>query len=256
MIKFFDPTGIIQAIARYVAFPHHPHDNVCFHGLPFAHNREHIANLRMNYAKAILWFSYMNHNGLNSNCSSFAEYLRSSAALNILKLKECFSYFGDLFLYRGQHLNFGDVVAIFYLRNKEFEEGGFFSLELRDKRILDFALKSKEDAESKDYLRTYTSSLKRSLGVEYFPLNELLGITKSIFISDFHFLTCVSYEINRQTGNLEPLFIGQDGRNVSMEHDKRKILLPPFGNIELTFMSDNVAPEEDVPAFVLCSKPF
>jgi hypothetical protein len=255
MEELFDPTRIVERVAEYVAFPDHPHDEACFYGLPFAHDRERVRRVRKDFAQATIRFYCMNHLGLRSNCSSFAEYLRTRRKVDAGKMPNLFSYLGSMYPYNGQHLTFGDVLAIQYLRDEGFSNG-FFDSEVRDQTLFEAAARRREDAESPCFLRAYARGLSGDASREIVGRRELLRLSRNFFLGDYHFLTCVGYEIHGETGNLEPVFLGQNGRNFPTSRKEKRILLPPFGNLELSFLSRHVAPGTHTPALVFCSKPF
>lgn len=256
MRNFFDPTGAITEITEYVGYPEHTHDNVSFYGLPHANNKERIAEIRTEYARKTTHFAYMNHCGLQSNCASFAEYLQRGVIPDMGRSPHLFAYYGDMYSYHGQHLNFGDVLAVYYLRHTEFFNG-FFSSYMKHHSVYDFAAQKILDAASPDFLTTFKTSRKYMSRWKKYTREDLLHEADCPFFDNYHFLICVGYEMNESTGNLEPLFIGQGGRNklLKQEISAGKILLPPFGNIQLGFLSRFVSEDEHIPAFIFCSKP-
>lgn len=257
MKEFFDLTGTVRKMAGYIAFSGHPHDDVCFYDLPYANDREYIAKLREYYAKLVIRFSFMNHLGMKSNCSSLAEYLRSGALIDITEMEKLLSYRGEMFPYRGQHISFGDVVALYYLREKEFHDG-FSIRDVMSNAVQDFAEERRGDACQKNFLEAYTVSHQDSSVRDRYSREDVLELMDTnIFLCDYHFAVCIAYATNPQTGNLEPVFIEQNGRNIRTEDFlDGMILLPPFGELRLSFMSAYVEAGRWTPALALCSKPF
>jgi hypothetical protein len=250
----FDVTGEIKRVSNYIAYPNHPHDDACFYGLPIFGNKDQIEKVRRETAIRVIKWSYMNHLGLSSNCSSFAEFMRSGKVINILGKPAFLVYDGNMYHYGGQHLNFGDTVAICYLREKEFNNGFFDSLPGLN-YMHEFAEQRRRFASARNFLRAYAVPMKRRIYQKPYKKRDLVKIDNSIFVSDYHFLVCVGYKIHSKTGNLEPLFVCQRNRNVPLPKDDYKILLPPFGDIHLGFISSFILSGEDTPAFVFCSKP-
>lgn len=257
MEQLFDTTGLIGRIAHYISRPNE-NDGTCFLGLPYESSPRYIAKIRKEYAKKVVRFSRMNHLGLRSNCASFAEFMRSGNVLDIVKYENYLSYFGDMYPYKGQHLNFGDMIAVHYLHDEYFNNGLFDSIS-RINYIHDFVMLSKSVASSRNFLQSYAYSRRKSPAYKVFGRKESIDISKNVFFQHYHYLVCVGYEFNTDTGNLEPVFVSQNGRNVLSKAEvvAGTILLPPFGDLGVSFITDHVLQSlvSGTPGLVLCSKP-
>lgn len=254
MFSLFDPTGWVTAVARYVAQKYHPHDDVCFYGVVDRERDEFIAQRRKTCAERIIQFYRFNHAGLLSNCSSFAEYVRHGNLHFVEKAYEHYGYEGTLYRYRGQHIIFGDVVMISYV-NEWVIESGLLKSKHTPNIMREFVACRQEIAKAADFSKANKEEVPRNAhALKYTPLEIRDNFLENPLLRDYHFLVCVGYEIHPGTGNLEPVFVNQDGRNFQGKEHTR-ILLPPFGKLVVSFLSDHVEPEEKVPAFLFCSKP-
>lgn len=257
MKQLFDTTGLIGRIASYISSPN-DNDRISFYGLPYVGSPKHIARIRQEYAKKVVRFARMNHLGLRSNCASFAEFMRSGNVHNIEKYENYLSYFGSMYPYKGQHLNFGDAIAIHYLRDEWFSNGLFDSVSGIN-NIHDFAEMSRNVTGASNFMRAYSLSRRGLPTHKVYDCDDSLKISSSVFFLHYHYLVCIGYEFNTETGNLEPVFVYQNGRNVFFKKELKegKILLPPFGDLEISFITDHIGQKVNrgTPGLILCSKP-
>ena len=218
LLSLFDPTGWVRRVSDFVAQKGHAHDKVCFYGTPFAHDEIMVQTMRTRYARMILRFYQMNHFGLASNCASFAQYLKSGQVFP-LQCSNLMQYHSDMYLYQGQHIAFGDVICLFYFREEVFDH--VYEIRRLFPAIFDLFLEKSEDSKVKDILLRL--SHRKNLLVQKFSYTEIGEMTEGFIFKDFHFLTCVGYESNPKTGNIEPIFVNQNGRNTVLAKDKEQI---------------------------------
>jgi hypothetical protein len=161
-----------------------------------------------------------------TNCSTLAEYLTTEQFRECDSRKDSFMFSRGLTGYTGQKIKPGDVLCILYYRSI-----------VKNRRISD---------RRKHYIACKKGSrldLRRLTGKNpnTFSPEEFLGLYRSRFFEDYHFMVCVGIL------NGQPVFIQQAGRHNPERDDITN--MPIIVSVGMISFSHH-----DVPAFMFIKR--
>ncbi|MDO8604852.1 MAG: hypothetical protein Q7K40_05685 [bacterium] len=163
-----------------------------------------------------------------TNCASFAEYLRTGDFVECCDENNYFAFSGGMNQYTGQSVKPGDTLCVLYYNKRA-----------RSRKVSKL-LRSHYKKVCKIVVNGSLSKLKGAEGS--ISSEQILGMYKSGYIEDYHFMFCIGTE------NGQPIFIQQLGwQDPSIDTD------PKSSPIIVSVGMRNISPK-DTPSHVFIKK--